>query len=97
MNRAYVLSPSAQRDLDEMWYYTCASWGKERADAYVGLIRSALLSIATFPHLGRDCVSVRAGYKKYPSGSHMLFYRLIDNGIDVIRILHQNMDTDRHI
>jgi len=47
--------------------------------------------------MGEDCSVIRAGYRKIPSGSHVLFYRLIDNGIDVVRILHERMDYERHI
>lgn len=49
------------------------------------------------PSLGRECAEVRPGYRKYPSGSHALFYRLTDDGIDVVRILHERMDYERHI
>jgi len=40
---------------------------------------------------------VRSGYRKKKSGSHVIFFKLIDDGIDVIRILHQRMDFDRHL
>ncbi|MGB9153837.1 MAG: type II toxin-antitoxin system RelE/ParE family toxin [Alphaproteobacteria bacterium] len=97
MSVAYVLSPAAQHDLGKIWDYSYASWGKDRADAYLREIRAALTSIATAPQLGRECAFVRAGYRKYPVGSHILFYRLLTNGIDVIRILHQRMDADRNL
>jgi toxin ParE1/3/4 len=47
--------------------------------------------------LGRACPEVRAGYYKIPSGSHLLFYRLVEGGIDVVRILHESMDHGRHL
>jgi plasmid stabilization system protein ParE len=40
---------------------------------------------------------LRAGYYKIPCGSHVLFYRLAADGIDVVRILHERMDNERHI
>jgi toxin ParE1/3/4 len=40
--------------------------------------------------------AVRAGYRKYPGGSHVLFYRPATDGVDIVRILHQQMDFDRH-
>jgi toxin ParE1/3/4 len=30
-------------------------------------------------------------------GAHVLFYRLIADGIDIVRILHERMDYHRHI
>lgn len=53
--------------------------------------------IASRPTMGQECSAVRAGYFKISCGSHYLFYRLTDNGIDVVRILHERMDFERHI
>jgi toxin ParE1/3/4 len=47
--------------------------------------------------MGQDCSDIRAGYFKIPCGSHVLFYRLSPDGIDVVRILHERMDFERHI
>ena len=43
------------------------------------------------------CDDVRTGYRKYPAGSHLLFYRLTPDGIDIVRILLQRMDFERHL
>ena len=40
---------------------------------------------------------VWAGYRKHSSDSHVLYYRLTNDGIDVVRILHERMDHERHI
>jgi len=37
------------------------------------------------------------GYYKISCGSHFLFYRLIAEGIDIVRILHDRMNFARHI
>jgi toxin ParE1/3/4 len=97
MTYSYVLSPQAGRDLGEIWDYTYAAWGMDKADAYLNEIRAALLTLCDSPLLGRDCGSTRAEYRKFPVGSHLLFYRLRANHIDVIRILHRRMDIDRHL
>jgi toxin ParE1/3/4 len=47
--------------------------------------------------MGQDCSDIRAGYWKIPCGSHVLFYRLTAEGVDVVRILHERMDFERHI
>jgi toxin ParE1/3/4 len=52
--------------------------------------------LAADPRLGRTCDEVRPGYRKYPVGSHVVFYRIARGGIDVARILHQRMDFERH-
>ena len=37
-----------------------------------------------------------AGYYEYLSGSHVLFYRRIEGGVDIVRTLHACMDFAGH-
>ncbi|WP_414975922.1 type II toxin-antitoxin system RelE/ParE family toxin [Gordonia sp. (in: high G+C Gram-positive bacteria)] len=40
---------------------------------------------------------VRAGYRKYATGSHLVFYVQAGESVDIIRILHRRMDPARHL
>jgi len=91
-----VLTPAAQADVDEIWDYTLERWGLEQAETYTRQLWKNIETLAEHPSLGKECSEVRPGYRQYPSGSHILFYRLIPNGIDVVRILHERMDYQRH-
>lgn len=93
----FVLSPRAQADVDEIWNYTAQRWGDDQAERYLRGIADAVALIAETPERGRPCDHVREGYRKYPVGSHVLFYRMTARGVDVVRILHQRMDFDRHL
>lgn len=93
----YVLSPRAQSDLDEIWDYTAEHWGVEQAENYIRLLQRAIESVAGDPRKGRPCDEVRAGYRKYHAGSHMLLYRNAKAGIDIVRILHSRMDFEQHL
>ncbi|MCI0466330.1 MAG: type II toxin-antitoxin system RelE/ParE family toxin [Beijerinckiaceae bacterium] len=93
----FVLSPRAQSDLDEIWDYTAKNWGTEQAALYLRQLETAIKSVAKAPGLGRSCDDIRMGYRKYPAGSHVIFFRLTGAGIEVIRILHRHMDFDRHV
>jgi toxin ParE1/3/4 len=93
----YVLSPRAQADIDEIWNFTADRWGDAQAERYIRDIRRAIETAARNPRRCRACDDVRPGYWKYPAGTHMIFFRLIDGGIDVVRILHQSMDFERHL
>jgi len=42
-------------------------------------------------------VTIRAGYFKFPVGSHFMFYRQSVASLDAIRILHQRMDVEAHL
>jgi toxin ParE1/3/4 len=97
MSGRYVLSPRAQGDIDDIWEYTSRRWGIGQAETYTSQIWRHIEAVATTLAIGRDCCEIRAGYYKDPTGSHLLFFRLIDGGIDVVRILHERMDSDRHL
>ncbi len=93
----YVLSPRAQADLDGIWEYTAETWGVDQAERYIQLIAGGISAVASKPTRGKSCGHIREGYRKHPVGSHVLFYRMSGDGIDVIRILHQQMDFERHM
>lgn len=96
MTGRFILTPRAQADLDEIWDYTAARWSLDQAETYTRQLWRDIASVAERPSLGSECPEVRKGYRKYCSGSHVLFYRVIADGIDVVRILHERMDYGRH-
>lgn len=93
----FVLSPRAQADIEEIWDYTVANWDRRQAEIYIRQLQSTIEAIAQNPRLGRPCDEVRVDYRKYPVGSHVLFYRVTDAGVDFVRILHGRMDFDVHL
>ena len=93
----YVLSPRAERDLDEIWDYTAERWDVEQADRYILDLRQIMQLVANDPRTGRSCDEIRPGYRRYPAGSHMVFFRVVAGGIDIARVLHQRMDYPRHL
>ncbi len=90
------LSPRARADLDEIWDYSVRHWGEERAERYMRDLWRGIEYVADDPRRGRSCEGIRAGYFKYLSGSHAIFYRLAPDGMDVVRVLHRRMDFERH-
>jgi toxin ParE1/3/4 len=93
----YVVSPRARADLEDIWDYTAERWGADQAEEYIRLLQRAIETIADDPRKGRSCDEVREGYRKYSAGSHMLLYREVDAGVDIVRVLHSRMDFERHL
>jgi toxin ParE1/3/4 len=96
VNGRYVLSPRAQRDIDDIWDYTAERWGPSQAEFYIRQIWRHIETVAALPSSGHACDDIRKGYYRSLVGSHVLFYRVIDGGIDVVRVLHGRMDVERH-
>jgi toxin ParE1/3/4 len=97
MRGRYVLTPRAQADLDHIWDYTTERWGVDQAETYTREIWQRIEKVAARPAIGQACSDIRAGYYKISCGSHFVFYRITADGIDVVRILHERMDFERHV
>ena len=92
-----VLSPKAKSDLSDIWDYSLAEWGIEQAEKYLRDLWTAMQQQARDPSTSVDISDVRKGYRKFSSGSHVIFFRRTPAGIEVVRILHRQMDFERHI
>lgn len=92
----FTFSPAAITDIDRIWDYTAETLGMDQADHYTDNIRDTCGALAAGLKLGRS-VDVRDGYLKYAVGKHLVFFVRTGDGIAVIRILHQQMDTELHL
>ena len=95
--KQYRLTPAARRDLSSIWDFTEERWDGRQAETYVMEIRAAIERIAEEPARGRACDEIREGYRRYGIGSHLLFYVEREDGVDIVRILHQRMDPTLHL
>jgi len=91
-----TFSPEAITDIDRIWDYTAETWGMDQADHYIDDIRDTCNALAEGLKQGRS-VGVRDGYLKCAAGKHFVFFVQVGDGIAVIRVLHQRMDTDLHL
>lgn len=95
-NKSYRLSPLAQADLEGIWLYTFERWSLEQADSYHRDLVAAFEALAAGTRRGR-AVDIRPGYLKYLCGAHVIYFRDNADWLDVIRILHQRQDVERHL
>lgn len=94
----YRLTPAARQDLSSIWDHTEENWGRQQGEVYLNEIRAAVERTVQAPDRARAGDEVRAGYRRYAIGSHLVFYLVSDDGrVDIIRILHQRMDPTRHM
>jgi toxin ParE1/3/4 len=92
----YRLTPRAEKDLEEIWRYTAEQWSVDQAETYVGELFDIMSALAIDPGGGRRADNVRPGYRRRNAGSHVIFYRVARNGIEVVRVLHLRMDIESH-
>ncbi len=92
---SYKLSRKAVTDLLKIGRYTTKKWGIAQRDEYLKQIDNCFTQLSENPNLGIKCDYVAEGYRKFPQGSHMIYYRLAPkNVVEIIRILHKSMDVE---
>ena len=93
----FTLSPLARADLDGIWDHTSKRWDDDQAETYLRMIQAAIETVAANPRLGRRCDEVRPGYRRHRAGAHLIFYRETSDAIDVVRVLHEKMDSGSYL
>jgi toxin ParE1/3/4 len=93
----YRLTPAAERDLETIWTYTAQQWGMEQANHYIDLITTALDELSQSPKIAPACDHIRPGYRCRSVERHLIYFRITNYGIAIIRVLHDRMDALRHV
>ncbi|MCP4432601.1 MAG: type II toxin-antitoxin system RelE/ParE family toxin [Gammaproteobacteria bacterium] len=92
---AFELTREAKQDLRKIAAYTERQWGREKRYLYIKQFDDEFHFLAKNPSIGKKCDQIKTGYRKFPQGSHIIFYREgTKSNILIIRILHKNMDVE---
>jgi toxin ParE1/3/4 len=96
--KKFRVSRAADEDLRKIAEYTEQYWGIKQRNAYIKGLFGAFVQLARAPQIAVRTDFIREGYRKFPQGSHVIFFRESENyGIEIIRILHKRMDVDIHL
>lgn len=93
----YSLSSKAAADLDGIYEYTILNFGLEQARVYLLGLHERFEMLAEQPTHGRKADELAPGLRQLGYQSHIVFYMPKDNGIRIVRVLHQSMDVKRHL
>lgn len=95
----YKISNEAAIDLENIWLYTIETWSEEQANRYLDLIFDEIEYLSIKPQSGTDYSNIRKGYFRSRVKSHFIFYKInvSKNELEIIRILHQQMDIKNHL
>ncbi len=89
-----IYSPDAQADLREIWDYV-AEDSTFQADRLILRFRTKLEYLAKWNTVGRPRPELTMGCRSYPLGKYCFYFRPIDSGIEVLRILHSARDIEQ--
>ena len=85
--------PLAETDILEIWDYI-ADDSLAAADRWVDQVDKQFRVLATQPMMGRARDELAPGVRSFPFGRYVVFYVPLDDGIDVVRVLHGARDID---
>lgn len=94
---ALVISPIARDDLKRINQYGKLNWGAPRAFSYLDQLKVQFWSLIEHPKIGRERNELLPDMRSLAVASHIIFYRLKDQQIEIVRVLHDRQDPQRHI
>jgi len=93
--KTYMVTRKAHADLIAIGRYTAKEWGITRRNNYLKQLDNCFLQLSKNPGIGFACDYIVKGYRKFPQGSHLIFYKKNSKGIiEIIRVLHKSMDIE---
>ena len=87
----YRISDAARSDLDEIWFYI-AQDDPNAADRFIRTLISRFPMLAGLPETGRQREELAPQLRSFSVGNYLIFYRPMDNGIEIARVLHGARD-----
>jgi toxin ParE1/3/4 len=86
-----VISPSASRDLNAIVDYF-VEHNIEAGERLLKEFNRKCQNLIQFPNLGRQYFQIRAGLRGLPLDGYIIFYRTINDGIEVLRVVSGRQD-----
>lgn len=91
-----IHSRKSRLDLLDIWNYI-AEDSPNAADKFLNLIQEKLQLIASFPLMGENKSEIIDGLRCFPIGNYLVFYFPINDGVEVIRVLHGARDITEEL
>lgn len=92
-----VIASAAKNDLKDIYQYGLRQWGKAQSDKHLATIKDLFWSLAEQPLMGIERPELLPNTRSLSIQSHTLFYRVTPNQVEIIRVLHDRQDPQRHL
>ena len=87
-------SPTSRGDLNEIFDYIAGDNPRAAAD-FVSEAKQKCRMLAESPEIGTPRGELARSLRSYPLGSYIIFYRPVEDGIEVVRVLHGARDIPK--
>ncbi len=89
----YRLSKKARGDLLEIWRYIAAD-NESAADRFIDLLTQRFQLLGKNPYIGGNRDELRTGYRSFPVGQYVVFYRVAEPGVQIMHVVHGRRDLE---
>ena len=86
-----LTTPQAELDLVELWSYVAEN-SIDGADRLLNTIHETCQRLAEFPEMGRERNELVVYLRSFAVGKYVIFYQSIEDGCEVLRVLHGARD-----
>jgi toxin ParE1/3/4 len=90
------LSRRAENDLAGIADYTISEFGIDQARRYRDQFQACFRSLQDNPQLGRSAEIVSPGLRSIRQQAHIVFYKYVEDELQIVCVLHHSMDFERH-
>lgn len=94
MSNVCRFTSTASRDIESIIDYVADSRGFDVAERFLNKINQRCRNLANFPNMGRNRDGILPSLRSFPIDSYLIFYRPIEDGIEVVRVVSGYRDLD---
>ena len=91
--KRHIISQPAIKDLVEIIDYF-SSRNVDAGERFINEFEKKCNSIANFPSMGRSYDDIKPSLRGLPLAGYIIFYRIIDDGIEIIRVVSGYRDLE---
>lgn len=85
--------PQAEQDLIEIFRYISRD-NPPAAEKLVRAVNSKCELLARSPMIGRARPELRSDLRSFPYEAYLILYRIIDGGVEIVRVVHAARNLD---
>ena len=89
-----ITSPEAERDLLDIWLFI-AEGSMVNADRFIDKLNEKAQRLAEFKDIGVNRPELGKGIQSFAVERYALFFRALNNGIELVRVLSASRDINQ--
>ncbi len=94
--KKYRLALQAEQDLIGILLTGMETWGYHQAGKYASELHDCFNTLAKNPKMGVVRKELKGSPQSFVKGSHVIFYRIAGEDIEISRVLPQSMDIETY-